>query len=270
MNSLDNSPNHHNDSTLQQLARRQLADYDRGEPGTAFADGPRLSIADAYRVQSLVTKLREQRGESVIGYKVGCTSSAIRQRMGIDHPVFGRLFDSDRWPSGASLPITQFDGLAIEGELAVRVSRELSAQDASDADLSSAIAAVFPVIELHNFAFRRGEPSADELIANNAIHAGFICPMDVSPPFDSDPATLRIDIDDEPAAIVSGPELTRTIVDSLSWIAKELGTLGHGLQAGQTILCGSLADLIPVSSVCRISVSTDRFGSVEGTIRERT
>ena len=138
MNPPDNSPSPHSDVTLEHLARRQLADYDHGEPGTAFADGLRLSLAEAYRVQSLVAELRERRGERVIGYKLGCTSPVIRQLMGIGHPVFGRLFDSDRWPSGTSLPATRFAGLAIEGELAVRLAGDLSAGAASGAEFSAA------------------------------------------------------------------------------------------------------------------------------------
>ena len=258
-------PDENSDPILNQLARRQLADFDRREPGTAFADGLRLSIAQAYRVQSLVTELRERRGESVIGYKVGCTSPTIRKNLRIDHPVFGRLFESNCWPSGTRLPVTQFSALAIEGELAVRLVRDLPTVEILQ-EIPEAIDAVFPVIELHNLVFRRGEPAADELIANNAIHAGFVYAGNGFQPFDRDTAQLRIDIDDVPVAKLSGPELTNTVVDSLSWLAAELNRLGRSLQGGQTILCGSVADLVPISGSCRILVTTDRFGSVECTL----
>ena len=250
------------DATLTQLAQRQLADYDRGRPGTAFADGLQLSVADAYRVQSLVGELREARGERRIGYKVGCTSPVIRRRLGIDHPVFGRLYENECWRSGARLPPRRLSKLAIEGELAVRLARDLPPFDTSAATVSATIDSVFPVIELHDFVFNRGDPSPDELIANNAMHVGFVYSTNPSPSLGDDPATLRIDIDDVRAATVSGEELTRTVVDSLAWLARELSPLGDGLQAGQTVLCGSIADLIPVAAECRISVTTDRFGSV--------
>ena len=72
---------------LEQLARRQLAEYDRRTPGTAFAGGLSLTIEEAYRLQYLVTGLRIARGEAVIGYKVGCTSPVIRNRLNVEHPV---------------------------------------------------------------------------------------------------------------------------------------------------------------------------------------
>ena len=248
-----------------QLARRQLADFDRHEPGTVFADGLRLSITDAYRVQSLVAELRERRGEPVMGYKVGCTSPTIRKNLRIDHPVYGRLFKSDCWPSGKRLPITRFCGLAIEGELAVRLARDLPMVETWDG-IADAIEAVFPVIELHNLVFRRGEPSADELIANNAIHAGFIYGENGSKRFDRNSAQLRISIDDLHVVDLAGTELADTVAHSLSWLAAELNRLGRNLRTGQTILCGSVADLIPISGGCQVSVTTDRFGSVECTI----
>jgi 2-keto-4-pentenoate hydratase len=251
-------------------AARQLSDRDARTPGTMFAEHFSLSEDEAYAIQAEVCRLREQRGESVVGYKIGCTSTSIQQQLHIDHPVFGRLFDSERWPTGTSLESSQFCGLAIEGELAVRLSRDLSADELTDAEVLAAIESVFPIIELHHLVFRRSERTAEELIANNAIHAGFVFPANSSVEFDIEPATLRIDINDEPVATVSGTELTRTVVDSIRWLSRELHSHGRGLLTGQTILCGSVADLFPISSKCRIVVTTDRFGSVECTIDEET
>ena len=253
---------------IRQLAARQLRDYDARTPGTVFAEQLSLGEVQAYAIQSEVCRLRELRGELIVGYKVGCTSPGIRQQLGIDHPVFGRLFDSERWPSGIYLPPRRFAGLAIEGELAVRLASDLRAVDVTGAEVSGAIESVFPVIELHNFVFRRGEPSVEELIANNAVHTGFVYGTVPSPTLEAGPSTLRIEIDDVVVAAVPGTELTPTVVDSLSWLAKELGRLGLGLKAGQTILCGSIANLIPISRGCRITVTTDWFGSVECTIGE--
>lgn len=60
-------------------------------------------------------------------------------------------------------------------------------------------------------------------------------------------------------ARASGIELTRTVLDSVRWLAKELSRSGRTLKAGQTILCGSVADLISIESACRVVVTTDRY-----------
>ena len=61
------------DAEVQALAAGQLADYDTGMPGRAFAEPAfRLVLDDAYRVQVETARLRVLRGEAIAGYKIGC------------------------------------------------------------------------------------------------------------------------------------------------------------------------------------------------------
>ncbi|MFP6670832.1 MAG: hypothetical protein VB857_05390, partial [Pirellulaceae bacterium] len=85
---------------INQLAAQQLRDRDAGTPGTIFAKPISLTSEQAYAVASEVSRLRAARGERIVGYKVGCTSSGIQQQLGINDPVFGYLFESESWPSG--------------------------------------------------------------------------------------------------------------------------------------------------------------------------
>lgn len=120
------------DLQIGQWASRQLADYDTHNPGTVFADGVVLSVSEAYELQAAVAELRLRRGERIIGYKVGCTSPKIRAQLRIDHCVTGRLYESERHASGSVLQRSNYANLAIEGELAVELSREPTQDDVSD------------------------------------------------------------------------------------------------------------------------------------------
>jgi 2-keto-4-pentenoate hydratase len=46
-----------------------------------------LSLEEAYRVQDLVIERRMVDGGTVAGYKVGCTSEAIRLQFGLSEPI---------------------------------------------------------------------------------------------------------------------------------------------------------------------------------------
>jgi len=245
---------------ISQLAARQLSDYDAVTPGTLFADSISLSEEQAYDVQTAVCYLRQARGENVAGYKVGCTSPTIQHQLEIDHPVFGRVYDSEYWLSGATLSATRFCGLAIEGELAVRLARDLTAPLTNVGD---AIESVFPIIELHNLVFRGERKTAQELIANNALQAGFVAAAGSAMPLGTSSAELTIEVDGESVDRVAGPKLMTTVTDSLHWLAAELSKHDLVLKRGQTILCGSVAKLIPIPNDCHISVTTDRFGTAE-------
>ncbi len=168
-------------SRVGEWASRQLADYDAHNPGSVFAEGVVLSVAQGYELQAAVAELRRHRGERIIGYKVGCTSPKIRAQLGIDHCVTGRLYDSERHASGAALSRSKYANLAIEGELAVELSREPTESDSPGVGVPACVARVIPVIELHHHVMRGERPSAGELIAHSAIHAGFVAGCGVSP-----------------------------------------------------------------------------------------
>jgi 2-keto-4-pentenoate hydratase len=82
---------------LQELARRMLADYDARTPGQLFMGPVDFTPEQAYALQAEVARLRERRGERLIGYKVGCTSPAVQRQLGIGAPIFARVFDTGRF-----------------------------------------------------------------------------------------------------------------------------------------------------------------------------
>ena len=151
---------------LEDLAVRQLSDYQSKNPGTCFLDPNfNLDITSAYKLQDTVTKIRVQNGERVIGYKVGCTGPGTKSQFGMDGPIRGTLFASETRQNGVSLNPDEFCNLAIEGEMAIRIGENFK------------IEAIFPVIELHNFIFRAKNRNLSELIANNGINSGIVLDM---------------------------------------------------------------------------------------------
>ena len=248
---------------IAQAAIRRLEHFDRRRPDP---DAVVVDPEHGYAIQAEIARLRQRRGEAVIGYKVGCTSPATQRQLGIDGPIFGRLFETERWPSGARLPRERFPRLAIEGELAVRLGRDLP--DAPDtATVRAAVDHVFAVIELHHFPYRGpGEepgPTAAELIASNGIHGGFVFTAGAAGPLDDGPSDLLIEMDGREAAYVSGTELTGTVGSSLAWLARALPPRGERLRRGNVVLCGTVAPLLPALEVRAVTVTTDRFGTVE-------
>ncbi len=255
-------------SRIRQLASRQLAGYDAHQPGTVFAEGVVLDVAGGYEFQSPLAQLRCDRGERTIGYKAGCTSPAIRAQLGIDHCVSGRLYDSEQHPSGTVLSRKGFANLAIEGGLALELSREPNEKEFSEVEIPACVARVFPVIELHNHVMRGEQPSAGELIANNAIHAGFVAGAGVSPDCfcgerSLDSSALSIFADDRLLDECAGPALIQTIDSSLKWLIEVVRDRGERLSAGQIILTGSIPSLIPIAENCGVRVDAPPFGSVE-------
>lgn len=244
---------------LGELARRQLADYDAHRPGRVF-ENPSFhpSLDEAYAVQFRVAALRAARGEAIAGYKIGCVGEPVQRQLGVDRPVFGHLFATELHGSGSVLDFSRFDGLAIEGELAVRMAEDIDSLSGLPADAAPLIGSVFPVIELHNHVFRGATQTAAELVANNAFHAGVVLPeAEAAPRGMPEIAVYRNGVLLGTAggdAIPGGP------LGSVLQIARHVLGRGGRIQRGQILLTGSPLPLYRVSPGDELRVRTSGAG----------
>jgi 2-keto-4-pentenoate hydratase len=239
---------------LQRLAIGALADYDGRTPGRLFAGPVNLTTAEAYMLQAEIARLREERGETVIGYKLGCTSKPIQAQLGIQEPIFARLFESGRLESGARLSSADFANLAIEGELAVRLGSDLPGPFPAEQACRDAIESIFPVIELHHYALRSDPPRVQELIVSNGMHAGFIVAGRPHGGPQARVQRMRILINDQPVDGTTSPWTMGDPIASVRWLAARLAEHGLGLLRGQVILTGSPMRLLPVAAGGRVVV----------------
>lgn len=69
-----------------------LADHRQITPLTARPRG--LGLADAYRVTAVVRRMREARGERVVGRKIGFTNQTIWDEYGVYAPIWGYVYDT--------------------------------------------------------------------------------------------------------------------------------------------------------------------------------
>jgi 2-keto-4-pentenoate hydratase len=246
---------------LHRLAVRQLADIDALTPNRLFAHSPELTAAEAYQLQEEIARLREQRGETVIGYKVGCTSRAVQEQLGITEPIFGRLFDTGCHYSDARLSSARYARLAVEGELAVRLSRDLPASALAEEACADAVEDMFPVIELHHFELCSPRPNSSELIASNGMHAGLVLATEQGRKAGRwrEPAGLTIRIDATGGVIEESSSSSRPLA-SLRWLASRLAEAGLRLLRGQVVLTGSPMRLFPVTPDSRIVVDAGPLG----------
>jgi 2-keto-4-pentenoate hydratase len=251
--------------SLHEIAARQLSDFDRRRPGSIFADhsfSPSLEFA--YDLQFQVARLREARGESVAGYKVGCNSRTMQAQLGLDRPDFGHLWESELRACGSVRPIDAYDSLAIEDEFAIRLAADVPSVRWLR-DHPEALASGFVVIELHNYVFRGLEAGrVAELVANNAIHAGVVLPSTETPlnGFGGRPdGVLRVRRNGEVLGEAAWSQLEGGPLAGIERLVEHLQQRGRRLLRGQIVLTGSPLPLWRVSSGDVVEVDSDPFGS---------
>jgi len=246
-----------------------LADYDAHRPNEIFAERGTewLTLDDAYLLQRAVAQLRIGRGERCLGYKVGCLSSSIQEQLGLSEPVCGYLWQTEAVTSGSRLTYEpggsseecRFVNLAIEGEIALRLGRDVSADTTIDQSIHDCVECWFPVIELHNAVFRGLRPTSQELVAGNAMHAGFVAPsfQRDSSLSELDRAEIRVEIDGRLIETKRLADLPGGPLGSVRRLASLLRPTKERLKKGDIVLTGSPGRLLPIAGTCAIAVGCE-------------
>ena len=110
---------------LEFFAIKTLDDYDSKNPSIIFKDNIKITNEDALIIQSNVARLREKRGEEIIGYKIGCVSKDTQKKMGFTQPACGYLWKSELYTNGIELNKKDYTNPAMEAEFGVILSRDI-------------------------------------------------------------------------------------------------------------------------------------------------
>lgn len=166
--------------------------------------------------------------------------------------------------SGWKVPPGHCHGLGIEGELFVRLSRDLD----EHTDLAAAYAAIdawMPGIELCDTRWVDGA-QADALLrlADQQLNRGLIVGTPIAlpsiPDWSAQAATLRVDGEQVVRGLGSHP--FREPLNSLPWLARHAVALGNPLRAGDLIATGSWTGLYWAPPDASIEVDFPGIGTV--------
>ena len=79
----------------KQAARTLLTALDSRRPTRPVSEyDPQLDLTAAYRIAGEIRRLREERGERVVGRKIGFTNRSIWAEYGVDAPIWGYMYDT--------------------------------------------------------------------------------------------------------------------------------------------------------------------------------
>ena len=116
---------------LDFFANKILENYDSKNPSIIFKEEINITNEDALIIQSNVARLRERRGEEIIGYKIGCVSKDTQNKMGFTQPACGYLWKNELYTSGIELNKKDYTNPAMEAEFGVILSRDIKPEISS-------------------------------------------------------------------------------------------------------------------------------------------
>jgi len=248
---------------LDIFSKNILEDYDSKNPGVIFKEKKIISNEDALLIQSNVAKLREKRGEEIIGYKIGCVSKDTQKKMGFKQPACGYLWKSELHNSGVTLNKKDYTNPAMEAEFGVILNRDIKPDLASFDFILQSIEGIYPLIEIHNLVFYGNEPYGAELLANNAIHAGVVLGSETKLPSDKTETDLKLIYDKEVIDTWTNKIWPNDMLSELEWLVKERAKTNNYLKKGDLILTGAYGFPVPINDKKIIEVTSSAFGGVK-------
>jgi 2-keto-4-pentenoate hydratase len=242
----------------------RVAERERKPIAPLTSEYPDMDVVDAYEIQLLNIAARLEAGRVIRGHKVGLSSRAMQEMMGVDEPDYGHLLDDmfvfedfDVDTSGMCQP-------RVEVEVGFILGAPLPAPGCNVADVLLATAYVVPAIEIIDSRIADWKITLPDTIADNASSGRLVLGGNATPIEAIDPraigATLRrngeIIATGSSAAVLGNP------ATAVAWLANKVQAFGVKLQAGHVVLPGSCTRAYDVTAGDSIRADFDVLGSV--------
>ncbi len=207
----------------------------------------RLTLAEAYAVQDALVAVRCAAGARQSGWKLGITSPVKQRVMGIEQPLFGRMFADGERAGGASAVHAAFVAPRTEPELAFGLGAPIDASMGA-ADLAAAVAWIAPALEITDSRFRAAQRTAVELVADNTSASAYVIGPRIALRSAGAIETFATELVRNGTVVARGSsgDVLAGPINALAALAAHLAWRGLRADAGDVVLSGAITDAIGV------------------------
>ncbi len=215
--------------------------------------------ADGYRIQRAGRALRLARGEKIVGLKMGFTSQAKREQMGLHDPIYGYLTDAMRVDDGGVIEVSAGVHPKAEPEIAFVLGRELRGRvtRAQALDACSGVAAAIEILDSRFVGFKYF--SLPDVIADDCSCFRFVLGA-VQPVRELSGLPMRLIVDGQIAQQANSNAISGHPAESLVQLAALLDAHGEAAPAGAIVLAGAATAAVPLREGAKIEVQVEGLG----------
>jgi 2-keto-4-pentenoate hydratase len=216
--------------TVQAAVERLVKAAETGVPCDPVRDLIGADISLAYDVQRAVIA---RRGGRVVGRKIGLTSPAVQQQLGVDTPDFGVLLD-DMDCTGHDVPMSRLLQPKAEAELAFVLGEDLT------------VASAHVALEIVDSRIASWDITYADTVADNASSGLFV----LGPQIDVEPrlVEMTMSLNGEVVSMGDGRACLGDPLNALRWLAETARDFGDPLRPGQVVLSGALGPMVAVAA----------------------
>lgn len=228
------------------------------------ASRPDLTASDAYAIQQRVVATRLDVGETIIGWKLGLTSKAMQNQLGVDQPDYGPILSGYLVDQGTALRRGEFIQPRVEAEIAFIMERPLRGPGVTAQDALVATAGVVPAIEIIDSRIADWKITLADTIADLASSARVALGGPVVQIDGLDTRLIGCVLEQNGTVVATGAGAAALgdPAAAVAWAANTLGALGVTMEAGAIVMTGALHASVPAQAGDTFTASFDRLGSL--------
>ena len=206
----------------------------------------------------------------MVGRKIGATSAAVQQQLGVDQPDFGVLFDDMVFANGACIPGSRLIQPKVEAEVAFMLVEDLADGPLNDARIRSAIGEVRAALEIVDSRIAGWDITFGDTVADNASSGLYVLGDERRTLAEIEPVevTMTMTIEGAVASTGDGAACLGDPLHAVAWLAHQARTFGDPLRAGQVVLSGALGPMRPAPHGAEVTARISGLGEVTARFEE--
>ncbi|MGW0819272.1 2-keto-4-pentenoate hydratase [Streptomyces viridiviolaceus] len=229
-------------------------------------------IGAAYAVQQRITAAHLARGARVVGHKIGLTSPAVQQQLGVDQPDFGVLLDDMGHTDGDTVPYASVLQPRVEAEIAFVLGADLAEGPLDPARVRAAVDHAVAALEICGSRVAGWDITLSDTVADNASAGAFVLGRERRglDEFEPRTAVMEMSVDGRAVSKGTGADCLGDPLAALLWLARTARDLGDPLRAGHVVLSGALGPMSPLAPGAQVTAVIGGLGTVSTAIGEGT
>ncbi|WP_223165641.1 2-keto-4-pentenoate hydratase [Lentzea indica] len=218
---------------------------------------------EAYAVQQRNVAARIADGATVVGRKIGLTSTAVRRQLGVDQSDFGVLLDDMAFKDGDVLPMSRLLQPRVEAEVAFVLNADLTTGPFDEATVAKAVGYVRASLEIVDSRISGWDITFADTVADNASAGLFVLGAEHEPgAVVTRDVSMVLSVNGEPRSNGTGADCMGDPLAALAWLATTAAHLGDPLKAGDVVLSGALGPVVPVQAGDHVEATITGLGTV--------
>lgn len=226
---------------------------------------PEMTVDEAYQVQMSAIEQKVRDGQQIVGKKIGLTSIAMQNLLGVDQPDYGHLLDSMEVSNKGIILMERLFQPKVEAEIAFVLRKDLKGPSVTVEDVLDATEYIVPALEIVDSRITDWRIKLQDTIADNASSGLFVLGDERFSINEMDLTKIEMNLfrNGELMNTGYGSDVLGDPALCVAWLANKLSEYNVILKAGEVILSGALSAAVEAQKGDRFTAGFTHLGKVE-------